>query len=210
MIMEENIIPSLGVGEGCWPWIQRAVERPIQPEGGDQAAWLKYLSPPRAVALIQSLPVEPVVPPPMECCPSPVINPGYTVWVDLTPFQTRSRPTPSRPADTGSPPSWGPQHLQPSGEPQDFDPGEGKPMSFVPEEAKGLGVWWGTLPFPQPLSAAGPAGASGGPVVSSQPGVSAICVPGAQGGPSPCHPQLIQQQSPLPSPGGQAQPALHS
>ena len=38
MIMEENIIPSLGVGEGCWPWIQRAVERPIQPEGGDQAA----------------------------------------------------------------------------------------------------------------------------------------------------------------------------
>ena len=38
VIMEENLIPPLKVGEGCWPGIQRDVERPIQPGVGDQGA----------------------------------------------------------------------------------------------------------------------------------------------------------------------------
>ena len=38
VIMEENLIPPLGVEEGCWPGIWKAIERPIQPGVGDQGA----------------------------------------------------------------------------------------------------------------------------------------------------------------------------
>ena len=38
MIMEGNLIPPLKVGEGCWPGIWKAIERPIQSGVGDQGA----------------------------------------------------------------------------------------------------------------------------------------------------------------------------
>ena len=67
----------------------------------------------------------------------------------------------------------------------------------------------GTLLLLQSLSLASSSCASEGPGACPQPGVLAVCVPGPPGGPVPYHPRWAQQQSPLPSPGGQAQATLH-
>ena len=114
-------------------------------------------------------------------------------------------------------PVEGPRNLQPPGEPQDFVPGGGKAHEGC--ASKGPGDWgwpWGGAPPPppppQPLSPAGLPHAPGRPGPSLQPGVAAVCVPGALE-PLAARPHAVpsgpSSSPPLPSPGGQAPPAPH-
>ena len=82
MIMEENIIPPLRVGKAAGPDLEGHGEAYPAREW-ESSNLIEVPAPPRAVALIQSPPVAPVVPLPRQWCPSPVINPGCTVWDPL-------------------------------------------------------------------------------------------------------------------------------
>ena len=71
-----------------------ATERPIQPGSENQVDWLKYLSPPWAVALIHSLPVAPMGPRQMHTInqmvvPEPRHRPQQPCVCWLDPFQTQ-------------------------------------------------------------------------------------------------------------------------
>ena len=65
------------------------------------------------------------------------------------------------------------------------------------------------MALPSALELASSSSVSEGLRACPQPRDLAVCVPRTPGGPAPCHSQQAQQQSLLPSPDGQAQPALH-
>lgn len=97
---------------------------------------------------------------------------------------------------------------------------QGKAMRAVPAKGQETRGGPGVVPpapppappLPQPLRPAGFPHAPGRPGPSLQPGVAAVCVPGALE-PLVAWPHAVHSRPrsspPLPSPGGQAPPALH-
>ena len=123
-------------------------------------------------------------PHPGSAAPAPLSLLAVPCLLTWPPFRHWSRPAPSRPAETGSPPSWGP--LAPSAlqRASSLFLDRESPWALCKQRARDWEVSRGTWPFPQPLSLASFSRTSEGPGACPQPGVPAVCVLGPQAAPS--------------------------